>query len=173
MKIKDLKTFVVGTPPPHHGGPYWVFLTLTTDNGIKGVGEVYGVPFDPHLVARMIEDVGAAHVVGRDPFQIETLWRIVYSRAYAQRPDMTLLGVLSGIEMACWDIVGKALDQPVYNLLGGRVHEGLRSYTYLYADAEAALVPDLDGLDERQDSVDMETPKISELNRVLIWGSAN
>ena len=137
MKIKDVKTFVVGNPPPHHGGPYWVFLTLTTDNGIKGVGEVYGVPFDPHVVARMIEDVGAAHVVGRDPFQIETLWRIVYSRAYAQRPDMTLLGVLSGIEMACWDIVGKALDQPVYNLLGGRVHEGLRSYTYLYEEPGA------------------------------------
>jgi L-alanine-DL-glutamate epimerase-like enolase superfamily enzyme len=42
--------------------------------------------------------------------------------------------VLSGIEMACWDIVGKALDKPVYELLGGRVHEGLRSYTYLYPD---------------------------------------
>ena len=51
---------------------------------------------------------------------------------YSQHPDLSLVGVLSGIEMACWDIVGKALDQPVYNLLGGQVHEKLRSYTYLY-----------------------------------------
>jgi L-alanine-DL-glutamate epimerase-like enolase superfamily enzyme len=47
------------------------------------------------------------------------------------------MGVISGLEMACWDIVGKALEQPIYNLLGGKVHERLRSYTYLYpADGE-------------------------------------
>ncbi|MCI0528767.1 MAG: mandelate racemase/muconate lactonizing enzyme family protein, partial [Nitrospira sp.] len=51
---------------------------------------------------------------------------------YTQHPDLTLVGVLSGIEMACWDIIGKALNQPIYNLLGGQIHEKLRSYTYLY-----------------------------------------
>ena len=66
------------------------------------------------------------------PFKIETMWRNVYSSGYSQHPDHTLVAVLSGLEIACWDIVGKALDQPVYNLLGGQVHEKLRSYTYLY-----------------------------------------
>ncbi len=132
MNVSDVKTFVVANPPPHHGGPYFVFLKLVTDNGIEGLGEVYGVPFHPSVTERMILDVAERQVIGRSPFQIETLWRNVYSRGYAQHPDFALLGVLSGIEMACWDIVGKALDQPVYNLLGGQVHEKLRSYTYLY-----------------------------------------
>ncbi|MCZ6553561.1 MAG: mandelate racemase/muconate lactonizing enzyme family protein [SAR324 cluster bacterium] len=132
MNVSDVKTFVVANPPPHHGGPYFVFLKLVTDNGIEGLGEVYGVPFHPSVTERMIVDVAERQVIGRSPFQIETLWRNVYSRGYAQHPDHALMGVLSGIEMACWDIVGKALDQPVYNLLGGQVHEKLRSYTYLY-----------------------------------------
>ncbi|MGB6604491.1 MAG: mandelate racemase/muconate lactonizing enzyme family protein, partial [Steroidobacteraceae bacterium] len=52
---------------------------------------------------------------------------------YTQHADLTLMGVLSALEMACWDIVGKEAAQPVYNLLGGRVHERLRTYTYIYA----------------------------------------
>jgi len=83
-------------------------------------------------VTRMIEDVCERHVVGADPFKIEQLWRRVYSSGYTQRPDTSLVGVLSGIEMACWDIIGKELDKPIYELLGGRVHDKLRSYTYLY-----------------------------------------
>jgi galactonate dehydratase len=132
MRIVDVKTFVVGNPPPHFGGRYFVFLKLVTDGGVEGIGEIYGVPFHPQVVARMIEDVGARHVVGADPFRIERLWRVVYSSGYSQRPDTSLVAVLSGIEMACWDIVGKELDKPIYALLGGRVHEKLRSYTYLY-----------------------------------------
>ncbi len=137
MKIKDVKTYVVANPPPHHGGAYFVFLKLTTDDNVEGIGEVYGVPFHPHTVTQLIEDVVERYVVGWDPFKIESLWRIVYSSGYTQHPDLTLTGVLSGIEMACWDIVGKSLDQPIYNLLGGQVHEKLRSYTYLYPAAES------------------------------------
>ena len=133
MKITDFKTYVVANPPPHHGGPYFVFLKLATESGIDGFGEVYGVPFGPHKVVQLIEDVVEKHVIGWNPFQTEKLWRIVYSRGYTQHPDLTMCAVLSGIEIACWDIVGKALDQPIYNLLGGQVHERLRSYTYLYA----------------------------------------
>jgi 2-dehydro-3-deoxyphosphogalactonate aldolase len=124
----------VGVPPPHFGGRYWIFLKLVTDTGIQGYGEVYSVPFHPQVVARMIEDVCARKVLGTDPFQIETLWRRIYSSGYTQRPDASMLGILSGIEMACWDIVGKALDKPVYALLGGKVHERLRTYTYLYPE---------------------------------------
>ena len=132
MKITEVKTYVVDNPPPHFGGRYWNFLKLTTDSGVEGFGEVYAVPFHPHIVARMIEDVCERCVMGSDPFKIERLWRIVYSSGYTQHPDLSLVGVLSGIEMACWDIIGKELDRPVYELLGGRVHEKLRSYTYLY-----------------------------------------
>jgi galactonate dehydratase len=136
VKIKDLKTFVVGNPPPYFGGRYFIFLKLVTDNGIEGVGEVYTATFGPQTVVRMIEDVFAHHVLGSDPFRIEKLWRNVYGRGYSQRPDISLMGVLSGIEIACWDIVGKAVEKPVYELLGGKVHERLRSYTYLYPDAD-------------------------------------
>ena len=136
MKITDCKTFVVGNPPPHFGGQYFVFIKLVTDNGIEGIGEVYSVPFHPHVVARMIEDVFARRVEGTDPFKIERLWRIVYSSGFTQRPDTSILGILSGIEMACWDIVGKALGKPVYELLGGQVHERLRSYTYIYPEQD-------------------------------------
>jgi 2-dehydro-3-deoxyphosphogalactonate aldolase len=62
--------------------------------------------------------------------------RIIYSSGYTQHPDLALMGVLSAIEMACWDIVGKELNQPIYNLLGGQVHEKLRSYTYLYPEKD-------------------------------------
>ncbi len=134
MKITDVKTFVVGNPPPHFGGNYFVFVKLTTDGGVTGVGEVYTATFGPHTLARMIEDVCARHVIGADPFKIENLWRRVYSRGFTQRPDVSLVGVLSGIEMAFWDIIGKELDKPVYELLGGQVHEKLRSYTYIYPE---------------------------------------
>ena len=65
-------------------------------------------------------------------FKIEKLWRTIYSSGYTQRPDISLMGIISGIEMACWDIIGKELGKPIYELLGGQVHKKLRSYTYLY-----------------------------------------
>jgi 2-dehydro-3-deoxyphosphogalactonate aldolase len=134
MKITDLKTFVVGNPPPGFGGRYFLFLKLIADNGIEGVGEVYADTFGPKVIERMIEDVFDRHVRGMDPFRIETLWRRVYGTGYTLRPDISLMGVLSGLEMALWDIVGKALGKPVYELLGGKVHERLRSYTYIYPE---------------------------------------
>ncbi len=132
MKLTDIQTFVVGNPPPHFGGRYFVFVKLTTDSGVSGIGEAYCVPFEPHLVARMIEDVFGRYVAGNDPHDIETMWRRVYSSGFTQHPDLTLMGVLSALEMACWDIVGKEANKPVYKLLGGQVHERLRSYTYIY-----------------------------------------
>ena len=92
MEIAELKTYVVADPPPHHGGPYFVFLKLITDDNIEGFGEVYGVPFSPHRVTQLIEDVVERHVIGWEPFKIERLWRIIYSNGYAQHPDLTTLG---------------------------------------------------------------------------------
>ncbi|MFZ0498779.1 MAG: mandelate racemase/muconate lactonizing enzyme family protein [Steroidobacteraceae bacterium] len=133
MKLREIRTFVVDNPPPHNGGRYFIFAKLTTADGISGVGEAYGVPFEPHHVAKLIEDVFGRYLEGEDPHDIERIWRRVYSSGYSQHPDLTVMGVLSALEMACWDIIGKAAGQPVYKLLGGRVHERLRTYTYIYA----------------------------------------
>jgi galactonate dehydratase len=133
MKLTDIKTFVVGNPPPGNGGRYFVFVKLSTEGNVHGVGEAYCVPFHPDLVARLLVDVFERYLVGADPHDIESIWRRVYSAGYSQHPDLTLMGVLSALEMACWDIIGKEAGQPVYKLLGGRVHERLRSYTYIYA----------------------------------------
>ncbi len=132
MKLADIETFVVGNPPPHFGGRYFVFVKITTDTGVSGIGEAYCVPFAPHLVAKMIEDVFARYAAGQDPHDIENLWRRVYSSGFTQHPDLTLMGVLSALEMACWDIIGKEANKPVYKLLGGQVHDRLRAYTYIY-----------------------------------------
>ena len=142
MKIKDLKTFVIGNPPPHFGGRYFIFVKLVTDEGIEGVGEVYSATFAPHVIVKMIEDVFERHVEGSDPFHIEKLWRNVYGRGYTLRPDLSLMGVLSGLEIALWDICGKSVGKPVYELLGGRVHEKLRTYTYLYPKDGAVVTED-------------------------------
>jgi len=137
MKLESVKVFVVGNPPPGYGGRYFVFLKLRTACGIEGVGEVYAASFGPKVIAAMIEDLFARRFLGRDPFEIENLWRESYGSGFSARPDLSLVSVISGLEMACWDIIGKALEQPIYNLLGGKVHERLRSYTYLYpADGE-------------------------------------
>jgi L-alanine-DL-glutamate epimerase-like enolase superfamily enzyme len=137
MRITGYETLVVGNPPPQFGGRYFLFVKLVTDGGIVGWGEIYGATFGPAATVAMADDVYARHVEGADPFRIETIWRNVYGRGYSQRPDVSLLGVLSGFEMALWDIVGKALDKPVYDLLGGRVRDRLRTYTYLYPRMES------------------------------------
>ncbi len=143
MKLDRIETFVVGNPPPRHGGRYFIFLRLTTACGITGVGEIYNATFAPELCAAMARDVFERQFLGQDPHHIETMWRRTYGAGFTMRPDVTVMGVLSGLEMACWDIIGKAADQPVYQLLGGKVHARLRSYTYLYPPA-GDVYPDPD-----------------------------
>jgi 2-dehydro-3-deoxyphosphogalactonate aldolase len=109
MKLREIRTFVVDNPAPHNGGRYFIFAKLTTADGICGVGEAYGVPFEPHHVAKLIEDVFGRYLEGEDPHDIERIWRRVYSSGYSQHPDLTVMGVLSALEMACWDIIGKAV----------------------------------------------------------------
>jgi 2-dehydro-3-deoxyphosphogalactonate aldolase len=137
MKLDSAKVFIVGNPPPGFGGRYFVFVKLGTACGIEGVGEAYAATFGPKVIAAMIEDVFARRFMGRDPFQIEAIWREAYGSGFTLRPDVSMMGVLSALEMACWDIIGKAVEQPIYNLLGGKLNERLRTYTYLYpADGE-------------------------------------
>lgn len=137
MKLQSIKTWVT-VPPTGIGGSFWVLVKLTTDTGIEGIGECYGIPVSGDIACNMIEDTFERFVEGTDPHHIETLFRRVYSAGFTQRPDISMMGVFSGIETAIWDILGKAHEVPVYQLLGGQFHQRLRTYSYLYpADVNA------------------------------------
>ena len=114
MKVDNVETFVVGNPPPHYGGQYFIFVKVTSNN-ITGWGECYAPPFHPRAVQTMIQDIADRFVIGSDPYKIENFFRKIYSSGYNQRPDTTLMSILSGIEMACWDIIGKDLNKPIMN----------------------------------------------------------
>ena len=132
MQIERLQTHVVTVPPPHIGGMYWIFVSLTTKCGVTGVGEVYASSFHPTVMEAALQDVFDRYLQGHDPHHIERFYRECYSSGFTQRPDLTMMGAFSGLEMACWDIIGKACGKPVYELIGGKIHDKLRSYTYLY-----------------------------------------
>ena len=132
MKLTDLEIFVVGNQPPNWGGRYFIFVKLTTDNGIVGYGEVYAAAVGPEAMKAVIADVFERHMAGENPENIEMMFRRAYSGGFTQRPDPTVIGAFSGLEIACWDILGKAHDRPVYALMGGLMNARIRSYTYLY-----------------------------------------
>jgi 2-dehydro-3-deoxyphosphogalactonate aldolase len=131
VKLKDIKTWAT-VPPTGIGGAFWVIVKITTDDGIEGIGECYGIPVSGDIACAMVEDTFERFIAGEDPHNLETMFRRVYSAGFTQRPDVSMMGVFSGIEIAIWDILGKAHNQPVYQLLGGKFHQRIRTYTYLY-----------------------------------------
>ncbi|MBI1171779.1 mandelate racemase/muconate lactonizing enzyme family protein [bacterium] len=131
MKLKDLEIFVVAPPAPGWGGRYWIFPKVTTDDGIVGYGECYASTVGPKAMIAVIEDVFERHMQGESPENVELMYRRVYSSGFTQRPDPTVMGAFSGLEIACWDILGKARNRPVWALLGGKMNQQVRSYTYL------------------------------------------
>ena len=136
MKIVDVQTLLVANVAPYQGGRRWLFVKLVTDEGIEGLGEwSTGQVGREASQIKLIEDLSEKFVIGADPFQIERLWYEIYATDHDFRhPGLTSTPALGAIEMACWDIVGKATNQPVYNLLGGRFHEKLRAYAYMPTD---------------------------------------
>ena len=134
MKLKDLEIFVVAPPAPGWGGRYWIIPRITTDDGIVGYGECYASTVGPVAMRAVIEDVFERHMAGESPEAIELMFRRAYSAGFTQRPDPTVMGAFSGLEIACWDILGKARGRPVWALLGGRINDRIRSYTYLYPE---------------------------------------
>lgn len=136
MKVTGVETIVVRNVEPYIGGRHWLFLRLTTDEGIIGLGErptMHADNLQPQI--SMIEDFCQLFVIGSNPFHIERIWQRVYASRHDWRhPSLYATPALSAIEMALWDIVGKATNQPVYNLLGGQVHEQLRAYAYMPTD---------------------------------------
>ena len=132
MRLAELETFVVAPPAPGWGGRYWIFTKLTTDDGIVGYGEVYASAVAPDVQCAVVKDVFERHMKDENPENIEKMFRRAYSSGFTQRPDPTVMGAFSGLEIACWDILGKARGRPVWALLGGKMNEQVRAYTYLY-----------------------------------------
>lgn len=136
MKLTDLDVIVTGNPPPGFGGRYFLFVKLRTDTGLVGWGECYAAAVGPEAMTAVIADVFSRHMEGESPESIEAMFRRVYSSGFTQRPDPTVMGAFSGLEIACWDILGKDRNRPVHALIGGRVQERLRAYTYLYPEPD-------------------------------------
>lgn len=112
--------------------PRWTLLKLVTNEGIAGWGELtwHGAQGPIHI-ARLRELLDQ-YVIGQNPFIVEQLWSQLYLKPHNRRHSCTITTpVLSAIEIACWDIIGKVCNQPVYNLLGGLANPKLRSYSYL------------------------------------------
>ena len=142
MKLADLDIIVTSPPAPGWGGRYWILVKVTTDTGITGWGECYASSVGPEAMTHVIRDVFDRHMAGSNPEDIELMFRRVYSSGFTQRPDLTVMGAWSGLEIACWDILGKDRDRPVHALIGGKVNDRIRAYTYLYPTRASHTLPD-------------------------------
>jgi galactonate dehydratase len=119
LKITKLETLLVK--------PRWLFLKIHTDAGIVGLGEP--VTEGRHLTVRTAVEEVAPFLIGKDPRRVVHLWQAIYRHAF-YRGGPILTSALSGIDQALWDIKGKALGVPVYELLGGPTRERVRVYAH-------------------------------------------
>lgn len=134
MEIVSIDTYIVGTPAPHRGGKNWVFLKLTADDGTVGWGECNWTEYRERTLVQLIEDMTDPFILGTDPFEIEDLRARLYRGShFLHVPGPLHAQVVGAVEMACWDLVGKAVGEPIHKLLGGKLNERLRSYTYLHS----------------------------------------
>jgi galactonate dehydratase len=121
MRITSVRKGVVGTP--------WRLLTVVevqTDEGLTGVGEVR-MPSNTQALLGYLAEAEPRYIVGSDPFEIESLVQRMFRFDFARAGEIAM-SAIAVIEMACWDIIGKALGQPVYRLLGGKVRGRVKAY---------------------------------------------
>jgi galactonate dehydratase len=124
MKIRDIKTLVVNAQMRN-----WIFVKVETDvAGLYGWGEGT-MEWKTRAVVGCVEDFKPM-LIGLDPTRIEFLWQIMYRHSYFRLGSIGTTA-MSAIEQACWDILGKSLGVPVFQLLGGRVRDKVRMYTHL------------------------------------------
>jgi galactonate dehydratase len=122
MKITGLKTFVIGS-----GWRNLILLRLETDvPGLYGIGEATVQWGDEGMLGYLVS-LEKRYLLGADPRDIEALWERVYRSEYWRR-DFFVCSALGGVEMACWDILGKSLGVPVWRLLGGKCRDQVRAY---------------------------------------------
>lgn len=120
MRIVDVETYLVGNPWKN-----WVFVKLLTDSGIYGIGEG-SLGHLSKTVETAIHEM-KPFILGLEVFQTEMLVSRLSRHVYADGGQIKMCAI-SALEIACWDAIGKALKQPVYNLVGGRCHERIRAY---------------------------------------------
>ena len=120
MKITKLTTFVV---PPR-----WLFLKIETDERVTGWGEPV-VEGRAETVAACVAEL-ADYLIGKDPGAIEDHWTVLYRGGF-YRGGAVHMSALAGIDQALWDIKGKVLGQPVYELLGGLVRDRMKTYSWV------------------------------------------
>lgn len=120
MRITRIETF--------HVRPRWLFVEIETSKGVTGYGEPV-VEGQSRVVARMVEQL-AEYLVGKDPLDIQRHWQHMYRSAF-YRGGPILVSAISGIEQALWDIKGKHLNAPVYDMLGGAVRSKIRMYPHV------------------------------------------
>lgn len=141
MEITSVEPHIVSIPPKDEtltaDGDFWtqtnwIILKVKTDEGITGLGECNWTQFRSQTTAQALEEL-ERFVVGMNPFQIEKMRKRLYDDYhFFHVPGPIHFMAIGAIEMACWDIIGKVTDQPIYNLLGGKVNDRLRSYTYIH-----------------------------------------
>jgi galactonate dehydratase len=120
MKITRFETFLANA-----GLRNYLFIRLTTDTGLTGIGEA-SLEWQEKTVQTLAHEWVEGRVLGRDPFNIEAIIGNMIRDQY--QGGATVMTAISGAEIALWDIVGKACGQPIYKLLGGRVHERIPAY---------------------------------------------
>ncbi|MBT5875459.1 MAG: mandelate racemase/muconate lactonizing enzyme family protein, partial [Candidatus Latescibacteria bacterium] len=120
MKITKIETAI-----PEHVMPGLLAVRVHTDAGYVGCGETY---YAPHAVAAMIHDWMGRRLLGADPFQIEGHFRFLYERTANFGARGTELRAISALDVALWDILGQATEQPVWQLLGGQTRESVPIY---------------------------------------------
>src|SRR5579862_7539231 len=116
----------------------FVTLRIETDEGIYGLGDATLNGREMAVAAYLSEHVLPC-LIGRDPFQTEDIWQYLYRGAYWRRGPITMTAI-AAVDVALWDIKGKALNTPVYNLLGGKSREGVLVYAHANGtDVDAAI----------------------------------
>jgi mannonate dehydratase len=135
MRITDAKVFVCCP------GRNFVTLKIYTDSGVYGLGD--GTLNGRELaVASYLRDHIVACLIGRDPFQIEDIWQYLYRGAYWRKGPVTMTAI-AAVDVALWDIKAKALDTPLYNLLGGKVRDGVMVYGHAYGSTIEKTIEDV------------------------------
>lgn len=141
MKVTEVDVFLIGAAWRN-----FTFVKIQTDSGLVGWGEAT-LGWKESAVRELILDYGRRYVVGQNPFDIEDLWFRLYQIEHNTGPVM--FSAMAGIEMALWDIAGKACGQPVYNLVGGKV----RSRVKAYANGWYSSIGDLKELSDKASEV--------------------
>ncbi len=120
VKIIGIETYIAGNPWKN-----WLFAKVVTDEGTYGIGEGTLNAFSKTIEAAIHEL--KPFIIGMDPFQIETISQRLIRDVYSEGAQIHMCAV-AAIEIACWDIIGKVCNQPIYNLWGGKCHGKLRAY---------------------------------------------